>query len=374
MLSLELIILIAVIVGAIAVIWAWLGSGAKFFERQKPEAENTPSVEEVLEGYRQLAAGNNDEGIELLKQAALGGYKDPALYITLSTLYRTTGRMDKAVKMCESLLMRRSTDIIIAKVVLEELIENYRISGSMHNAEECIKNLEARKISLPELILLKADLDQSKGEYEAAIKKYQRYEKDTDIPTFREVANCYVRMGENDLSSARVKCFQNALKSDPKSFEASMMLAESYFKEDKDTQGLETLSKMVKAEIIMSKEALQKVEDLYYKYVSFADLYELMSRQTVAGVADPMPYLFLSSYHVKKGENENAAAILKEYLSTQEPLAVVTKQYAQLTSDNILRRVVGAEKLYACEACGHELDDYTRICPKCGGLDSLKFK
>ena len=370
--SLQMIGVVVVLVGICALIWAWISTGAGFFGRHKEKKANRAMLT-ILEGYRAIASGNYGEAIEYLRQSIAEGTKDPLIYVMLCVLYRRAGQAEKAITMGEGILLRSHIDQGVASVIVDELIKTYRISGNMHRAEDCLKNLASSKINTKGILLLEADLLAATGNYEEASKKYQKYEKLTGLPTAKEIAAVYVKMSDSQKGSPRIKLLLTAQKYHPLSFNLNMALARAYFEENRPGDGRDLLTKIASLGLPMSKEQLEELQDLFYLHSSIANLYDLMTKQVAAESENPSASLYLAMYHSKKGESGKASDILRDYLLKQEPKAIITKEYVRLSGETALRQAVQSAELYVCNECKARWEEYTTVCSRCGSSDSLRF-
>jgi lipopolysaccharide biosynthesis regulator YciM len=129
----------------------------------------------------------------------------------------------------------------------------------------------------------------------------------------------------------------------------------------------------VRKDIGKTIDDTRQITDVFYHHSTIDELVNIMSERIAADSVNPLPYLFLSKINRKRGDTDKAKEILKHYMMTYEPKAVVVRVYAHLTEDPVLLRAALWEDNYKCSECGVKYVEFVEICSNCGNIDTLNY-
>ncbi|MDR2869884.1 MAG: tetratricopeptide repeat protein [Deferribacteraceae bacterium] len=359
-------IIISIIVFAllIAAIWA-------FAKRKQVKADAGRAC--LVRGYYYLMNGRNAEALAELKQATLDGHSSSEVYLIIAVLYRRKGELLKAIHLNEGLLMKGELERPAMGIVLRELVKCYRAADTLSKAEDWLAQLPSN-VQDHEITLIRADLCSYKNDHESAIRKYKQYAKQSGKSTDKEIAREYIDIarlaGER---TQKVKALKQALKHDADNINVYRELAELYFSKGKTAQAMRSIAQIIERDLILCKEDLRQLAELYFQHSSLDELEQLMVAKVMSHSAAVAPYIYLAESHVKKGHHERAIKLLQDYIEENGSKAVVLKHYAKLANDSVLLKIVQIDELYSCKVCGTKYKSYVYVCTKCGSLHSLDY-
>lgn len=326
----------------------------------------------LVAGIYHLADDDDDKALQELTKVILDGEAPPEIYLAVSVILRKKGELTKAIHLGEGQLYGRLPKEVHI-IILKELMRCYRASGAMHRASRWTEGMSESELGA-DLLLIKADVLSESGEHEEAIKKYQKYASVTGISCNQEIALEYIKIAAKAQDkSYKVKSLRNAVKADPKNRKVHFILAQVFFDDNKKEQGIEELNEAIEKDLIITKENMKKLEELFYLHSSLDKLYEKISSKVSEGSSYPVPYLFLADLYTKKGDKERAAELLKDYMAQFGPVAVILRTYARVSADPVLVRATRLEELYVCGVCNTKYIEYTDICRRCGSYESLGY-
>ncbi|MDR2104750.1 MAG: hypothetical protein LBP51_03235, partial [Deferribacteraceae bacterium] len=282
-----------------------------------------------LDGLYLLSKGDRGGALKFFIALASEGGSTPADYLTAAVLMRTAGDAKGAVYVLESLLLRRSTPPPIVRLSIGELICCYRIIGNTHSASGCITSIRERG-HWDEIILLEAMIASDRGDFDAAISKFQRYQKIAGVDVSKDISYVYLTAAaKNTDRAAAVKHLKNALKQYPANHKA-------YFTLLALTDDWELCKNAIESDIVRTKEDRITIENICYKLSKLDELIALLIKKVEAGGAHPVAYLFLAAYYKKMGEASTALGIIKDYISRHSANPIIKKYYIEMANDPFL--------------------------------------
>lgn len=339
--------------------------------KKKKTARKTVSFTDIC---YELICGKKNSAKEKLHNIVTASNADALSYIMLCALYRQNGEPQKSIQICEGLILRKFANADNISAILCELARCYRIAGKSGKFDEICAMLKELNLYTAEALLLEADHLARKQEYEQAIKKYQKYEQEAGDATCNvEIAYTYYKMALNEKNAAnRQKLLLNSLSFNNADFDTHKALIEHYYAERKTDEGNKALEALANNNFTVNKDQIKELEELFFTYSQIDKLYEIKSKLITAGQISVEPYLVLSSFYMKKHEDEKAIDLLKDYLLTNRQSVMLLKLYARLANDIVLLRAINKE-IYTCRQCAEEEAEYTHICPSCGAMSTLEY-
>ena len=351
--------------------WAFFFRSKHFFSSKKHGIK--PSA---IKAYYCLTENHPETALKEFKRAILKGAGTPETYIIMSALHRLLGDIDRAMHFCEEALLWRSSRDDTVITALQELSKNCLISGKTYNAKNCLLKLPQKFQNLPEFSLIQAEIYKESGNFEAAAMHYSKYEKQSGKNYGSIITAMHIQRLQNAKdNSDKLKTFRNLVKSYPNCANARFALANVFFLEGKEEQGLNEIKAVIANDLIKTKAELLEVENIFYKHSTLDELFHIMSSKIASQSANPVPYLYVSSYYRKMNDIPRAQEVLKGYLMQFQPKIIIAKAYTKLANDDaLLSRLIRFDSIYRCGICKTEYGDYATVCPKCAGIDSLEYQ
>jgi lipopolysaccharide biosynthesis regulator YciM len=320
----------------------------------------------IPEGLALLASGDKNSALEIFVDMAKAGPISPEIYLAIAVIYRVNGDYNKAVQINEALVIRDSTPKDVLVLALKELVRLYHITRNTHRAEEFIGRF-SKLYNYTEINIIESLIAMGKGDFDAALKRCQRCFKVDGGVYGKELGLIYTVMAEKTAeTNQKIKYLNSAIRIDPfshKAFFTLLML----------TEELRLCEEIIGKDMLRTKEDVRQLENICFKHNKFDWLKDILTTAVEKGEKHPAPYLFLSNYLKKAGEQKKAVEILAEYLSKNAASPVIQKVYAAYIKDSLLITITSESHIYQCEMCGKKLYTYGDVCPECGCIDTIDY-
>ena len=111
-----------------------------------------PERKAYMSGLEHLASEDPDQAIADLLQAADVQPETAELHLTLGSLFRRRGEVDRALRLHENLLKRPNIDPQLAQKVRYELAQDYLKAGLVDHAEKLFRDLVRQGVHLAEAL------------------------------------------------------------------------------------------------------------------------------------------------------------------------------------------------------------------------------
>jgi hypothetical protein len=207
-----------------------------------------------------------------------------------------------------------------------------------------------------------------KGDIDAAVSKFQRYQKLAGVDTSRDISLAFVTAAAKVSDrTAAVRHLKNALKHYPSNHKAFFTLLSL-------TEDWELCKDAINDDILRTREDRVVIENICYKLSKLEELKTILVKKVQSGGAHPAPYLFLAAYYKKMGELSSAQGLIKDYIIRNSAAPAVKKNYSGIMNDTFLETLFRSDKFYQCSACGSEFVDYAEICQNCGEAGTINYK
>ena len=339
---------------------------------------------DYFQGLNYLLNDEQDKAIEIFLQLVESDWQTIDTHLTLGSIFRRKGEIDKAIKLHQSLLARPSLPSDYKVRVLLELGRDYQLAGWLDRAEglfnEVLKDSDYTEEALTHLM----DIYQQEHEWEEAITVAKRYQRAAKNNLKTVIAQFYCELSDQEYS-----------KGDLKESEALAV------------QGLSMDENCVRASIILGKLAIQrgryKKAIRFFKQVEFQDVVylPLVVIHLIECYKNQSNLRSLISYLRALDEKYDCISLTPvivdlinevydtpsaiEYLSTQMKLKPsldgiqkmleinlssidVKENYIKEVIDQLMRDQSG----YQCSKCGYTAKTLYWLCPSCHTWSGMK--
>jgi lipopolysaccharide biosynthesis regulator YciM len=346
--------------------------------KQMVRREDT--AEEIyLIGLNLYVDGQRDEALRLLVECARINSEKVDAFYHAGNIFREMGRVDKAERIHQELLMRPSLVGDKRKRVQLALVRDYIALKKYQQAEALLKEISGgtKNRQVLEELLKVYEVTQEWEKAAETLDDLEKIKGQTD-PRFEFY---YLESGKaimnTDGHAARLK-FKEALKRNPDSPWPYILIADSYFQADRVDDALEFWSKFFDK---MPKHAhllFDRIEKFYFEggaYHEVGRIYrELLEREP--NNVDAM--LALAAYRARMGERDEAMLLCKKVLEikpdSREAQAELLRQMVDGSNnfDDIRETVkkvlelVPSKKRFRCRVCGERTEEPSWRCASCG--------
>ena len=339
---------------------------------------------DYFQGLNYLLNDEQDKAIEIFLQLVESDWQTIDTHLTLGSIFRRKGEIDKAIKLHQSLLARPSLPSEYKVRVLLELGRDYQLAGWLDRAEglfnEVLKDSDYTEEALTHLM----DIYQQEHEWEEAITVAKRYQRAAKNNLKTVIAQFYCELSDQEYS-----------KGDLKESEALAV------------QGLSMDENCVRASIILGKLAIQrgryKKAIRFFKQVEFQDVVylPLVVTHLIKCYKNQSNLRSLISYLRSLDEKYECISLTPvivdlinevydtssaiEYLSTQMKLkpsldGIQKMLEINLSSidvkENYIKEVIDQLMLdqsgYQCSKCGYTAKTLYWLCPSCHTWSGMK--
>ncbi|MBL8029067.1 MAG: tetratricopeptide repeat protein [Fibrobacteres bacterium] len=346
----------------------------------KPMVRREDTAEEVyLIGLNLYVDGQRDEALRLLVECArLNSEKVDAFYHA-GNIFREMGKVDKAERIHQELLMRPSLTGDKRKRVQLALVRDYIALKKYQQAESLLKEAAGgtkNKLILEELLKIYEVTE----EWEKALDTLSELEKVKDQPDPRYELYCLESgkaLMKTDGHAARLR-FKEAIKRNSNSPWPYILIADSYFQAERVDDALEYWSKFFDK---MPKHAhllFSRIEKFYFEggaYHEVGRIYRELLENEPNNI-DAM--LALAAYMARMGERDEAMVLCRKVIEispdSREAQAELLHQMVDGGSSfeeikevvKDVLQLVPAKKRFRCKSCGERTENPSWKCSACG--------
>jgi len=364
-------------------VFGFILGGAIARRRLRRQRRKLRFSNDYFQGLNYLLNDEQDKALDIFIKLVESDWETIDTSLTLGSIFRRQGEIDKAIKLHQNLLARPSLPVEYKSTVLLALAKDYLQAGWLDRAEGLFKDV----------------IEDSEFTHEAQQCLMTIYEQEQEWDQAINVACRFQRRGDTYLAKviAQYYCEQS-----------QQMILQGDFKEAESlaTQALNTNKNCVRASIILADLSINKGR--YQKAIRFLQQVESQDVQLLPLVIEKLIHCYRSTSNLNKvliylksidkrypdisliSEitqliNEiNGAEDALQYLSE----AVLRKPSLNSLStllhlqniesdqiDNLVPSVVDAIKSkqndYQCERCGYSANTHVWLCPSCHGWSSM---
>lgn len=333
-----------------------------------------------LKGLNLLLDGSREDALKYLAQAAQEDSENVEAFFHAGNILRDMGKLERAERIHSELLLRPTLSSEFRKKDKLALIRDYIAMKKFDKAEVLI--LEAMKsvksLWLMEELLKIYENTQAWGkavELKQEINKWKNTSDDTQLALY------YLELGktvmEKDGHTARLH-FKEALKLHPSLPWPYILIADTYFSENRFEDGLDFWSKLF--DNLPSKAYLifEKIEKYFYENGAYGEVGRIYSELIEREPENLDALLALSAYLYKRGDRDEAISYCRKVLeinpNSREAYAELLR-HALETSEcppeiqSLIREMLKmypARKRFKCKSCMHRTEIPYWRCNACG--------
>lgn len=358
--------------------------GIYFILRPGKPGRTTESL--YSDGLRLLLEGKLEEAAEKLKTVVRKDTDHVDAYIKLGDIYRQNGQHSQALKVHQSLTVRRNLTPGQKIDIYMSLVEDHKARGAYEKALEITdKVLELDKRNLQGL-RARMDLYRQLNRWEEAGELLQTIGKVTGEEDPKAEALYKIEEGRElerngDAHEGRIR-YRKALKIDPENCAALLYLGDSYDREERTSEAVENWKKFGEQCPELLHLVADKIEQRLFELGNFSEVEQYYKQLLKSSPENTEAATGLANIYEKKGEVqaainslENALEKTPDALRARIMLARLyngqnSSQAVEEELDTILNTVSSKEH-YFCAECGYDSDLPIWLCPECYEVDTF---
>jgi len=365
-------LLIPVIVGGILLfLWVWSG------KRKRLKKSLSSPYTEALSA---LINGDKIKAMNKLREVVKHDTDNLDAYLKLGDIYRDYGKNLQALRVHQSLTIRKNLTNYQKLSIWKSLLQDHRLLKEWDEAikySEMITGLDrndmwARK-ELLEIYKEKGDWD---GAVEAA-KSIQKQEKKKNVETLSlyqiQQGLEYRKKGEE--RDARIR-FKNALKTSSNCAAAHYFIGVSYLSEGRKKDAVDSWRKFVKTDPKHAYLVFDELEEVLYDLGNFDQSEKIYQEILDLDDGNVSALVALSDLNERKGDRKESIRILRRAIDKDKSSLRAKAYLIQMLlgpdiSDEIrenlqsLIQSTRRSRKFDCRSCGYHSEKPLWICPDC---------
>lgn len=377
----------------LAVALGW-GLGRWEVSRRRDAPEDTSTLfADYFVGLNYLLNDEPDEAIDTFIKSLEVNSDTIETHLALGALLRRRGKVDKAIKVHQTLLARPGLDQPLTDATRLQLAIDYIAAGLLDRAERLLKeileeNTPAKWEALQHLITIY----QTEKEWQQAIDCSRLLLTSSVFRRNQEVRSAAahyccelaeIRVAEGQFSTAR-ELIRKAFTFDRRSIRAALLLAEIEQKLGNFRAALREYLRVARGHGDFIGRVLEPMAECY-RQLDASEEYEQLLRELLAQQTEIHVMLALARRIRAHGGDGNALQFLNEQLEREPYLAGVlevlriqvpdTEGGLQLNLQRLqkmLDQLLGKRPFYRCNHCGYEARTLYWLCPSCQKWDRMR--
>lgn len=354
---------------------------AMYLFRKKPAAAQDQSAADYTEGLNLLLAGERDAALKRFRDAVTKNSRNVDAYLKIGDILREMGQVERAINVHKYLTVRSGLSPKQRQEIMHSLAKDYQ------NAREYDKGLEVLNKVLEEnkhavwAQEMKLKFFELKEEWDNAFQAYKDLRKNRGESKNGRLALYRVQEGLQLIQNGKEReartRFKDAIKIDPGSPPAYIYLADSYRRENRNSDALQVLKEFVERVPSQSYLAFERIKDLLFEGGVFGEIENVYLEIIEIQPNNLMARLALAEIYEKKGELEKAIATCQDVLEKDASNEIARKHLVRLyhkTGDDeksvsqaldLIDDSLKHKQMFKCKECGYQANEPFWRCPQC---------
>ncbi len=365
-------ILLPVIVGGI-LLFLWIWSGRR---RRLKKSLSSP----YTEALSSLINGDKIKAMNKLREVVKHDTDNLDAYLKLGDIYREYGKNLQALRVHQSLTVRKGLTNYQNMSIWKSLLQDYRLLKEWDKAikySEMITELDKNNMWARKELL---EIYKEKGDWDGAVeaaKSIQKQEKKKDVET---LALYQVQQGleyrkKGDERDARIR-FKKALKTSNNCAAAHYFIGASYLSEGRNKDAVEAWRKFVKTDPRHAYLVFDELEEVLYDLGNFEQSEKIYQEILDLDAGNVSALAALSDLYERKGDREESIRILRRAVERNNSSLRARAYLIQMlvgpkASDEIkdnLKSLIQSTRRprkFDCRNCGYHSNKPLWVCPDC---------
>ncbi|MCC7412256.1 MAG: lipopolysaccharide assembly protein LapB [Gammaproteobacteria bacterium] len=372
----------------VAALSGWFAARRHYGERDGRSSAAGSLAPDYFRGLNYLLDEQPDKAIEVFINLLDVDGETVEMHLAVGNLFRRKGEVDRAIRIHQNLIAKRSLSHEQRCDALRELAMDYMRSGLLDRAESLFRELlEQRTDSEPALRQL-VQIYQQEQDWDKAIEVCRRLEGESRESLGKTIAHFLCEKaeqacGENDFARAR-ELVCEALRSDASCVRASLIEGRLAMREDRYEAAISAFQRIASQDPAFLPEAISTLVACYRHCdrVDDARTYLEEISRTHVGIT---PVLALAALAAEAGDLDAAMRYISEELRRRPSVRGLDRflQYALATAgvparDNLnlikgfTSQLLEGRAAYRCAVCGFTGRSLHWQCPSCKSWNTVK--
>jgi lipopolysaccharide biosynthesis regulator YciM len=341
------------------------------------QQHNREIIDEYSKSLKFLLDREEDQGLERLISLLEVSANSVEHYLTLATLFRRRGELDRAIKVHELLLKQTSLSLEQKQHVLYELAQDYMMAGLLDRAEENLSYLLSlgNNKALPQLMLLYLQ----SNDWRKGIALFENNESAFDTQQLKKmIANFYCELTSQNKDftplNYLVELTHDLIR--PK-----YILGENAFENEQYLDAINHWGSLLDKNAHLAPLFLDKLEQCYFKLNLHTNYFDFLSKHLESD--NILINIHYCRYLMAQGKSQQAINKLKQCLRKQPTIrgfsfliTLISEQddNTQLVLTEINKLVqdyIATKSLYQCNHCGFTSNKMYWFCPSCKHVETV---
>jgi lipopolysaccharide assembly protein B len=304
-----------------------------FKKREEKKVDNT-----YLLGLKYMVEGENRRAVEMFKEAVRHNSENIDAYIKLGVILRQEKLYTNAIRIHKDLLLREKLSTEQKIEIKYNLAVDYIQSENEDKAMVYIEDIKSDKKYGPLLVKHLLDIYEKNNNWDKAIEtlKIQAFAKDEEGK--QKSAYFKVKKGEKILNEGKGKeariLFKDALKVDPKCSLAYLYIGDSYLKEKRASDAINTWTNFCDKVPESAHLVFNRLEKAWYEKGHFSKIEELYLSLLEKDENNIHVIVRLAAIYRKKGDIKQALRILNDALKKDTMQDVINFEISKVLYEN----------------------------------------
>jgi len=284
-----------------------------------------------------MAEGENRLAVEKFKEAVRDNSSNIDAYLKLGTILRNEGLYKNAIRIHQDLTLRGNLEHAELIEVKKNLILDYWYLRDYTKAEYYLNQLKNDKNLIDWTTPYLVKILEKKGEWQQAIDLLNKSSLSREQKGKFKIAGLKVKQGQKltenqEEKEARI-LFKEAIKTDHECAEGYLQLGDSYLREERTTDAINSWMDLCKKVPEKAHLAFDRLEKAWFEKGKFSKIEELYTKMLQDDEDNLPAILALSEIYRKKGEYDQSLKLLQGAQKRELESDLIRSQIAKVQMD-----------------------------------------
>jgi lipopolysaccharide biosynthesis regulator YciM len=356
-----------------------------YFYYRKKEDKSLPTDAYLL-ALKYMVENDNRRAVEKLKETVRHDTQNIDAYIKLGDILRMEGLYFNAIRIHKDLTLRGNISEDDMPKIWYSLALDYWHSQKYDKAEIYFKKLLGISEYQEGVVNYLTKIYEKDEEYKKAFAVLINSPSANQKENKRKLALLKVMEGlelvqQNDEKNSRI-LFKEALKHDPWCAAAYMYLGDSYMREDRRDDAINTWMQFCKKAPKKSSVLFSRLEKAWYEKGQFSKIEELYESILKRDLHNTEALLALSSIYRKKGDYQTALSLVQDGFKQEMDEDALNSEMVRILFEKAQFKEAAKQSLnliekfftpqyheYICPECGYKSKEPFWKCSKCNAIN-----
>lgn len=348
---------------------------------EPPRPGNAVTPEQLGGLINQLAGDDPDRALAALTQAAEMDHSMAELHLTLGSLFRKRGEVDRALRVHENLLQRPELKPELREQARYELAQDYAKAGLLDRAEQLLGELSSQGSYAAASLKLLQGLHEQSRDWAQAIEAARRLEAVRGEPQRKAIAQYLCEQADEVKASDRsaaMRLAKRALDEDAGCVRASLLLGALHEAGGDAAAAIKAYRRVLDQNPRFLAEVLEPLQRCY-RATGNLEAYREFLLDAKAMAPGSLPWLAEAKLLREQGqdampqlaeslEQRPSRAVLAQFLlemETRPESAAAGLSGTAASLRKTLERLMASAPGYQCGQCGFKPRQLFWQCPSC---------